>query len=287
MIMTPFKLSPALKMGAVALSVANLDRSIQYYTNHIGLTVRRQTADSVDLGTPERTLVNLVENPGARPSRGKSGLYHFALLVPTRLDLAHVLRRLIDNQTPVTGFADHAVSEAIYLNDPDGHGIEIYRDRPRNEWEYPNGQLKMTTDPIDLPGILAELPENSAVDSQMASGTVMGHMHLHVANIRASEDFYVNLLGLDLIVRYGSSASFTSAGGYHHHLGFNTWAGEGAPPPAPDNAALQWYEVVLPDATALAAVVERLTQTQTPFTESDGVLFVQDPSQNTVKFTIA
>ncbi len=284
---TPFVISPTLAMGRVALSVADLDRSIDYYTNHIGLTLRARDGATAVLGTPERELVVLHEQPGAQPARGRTGLYHFALLVPSRLALARVLAHFAASATPLGGFADHAVSEAIYLTDPDGHGIEIYRDRPRDAWEYPGGHLKLVTEPLDIDGMLGELHGRAPDWNGIAPGTVMGHVHLHVADIPASEAFYVDLLGMGLMARYGRGASFVAAGGYHHHLGLNTWAGVGAPPPTPDMASLQWYEMRLPDETALQTMRARLTEAARPFHDETHAITVQDPSQNTLRFVLA
>lgn len=282
-----FTISPALSMGCVALTVADLGRSMAYYRNEIGLSVREEAGDTAVLGTPERDLLVLQERPGARPARGRTGLYHFALLVPTRRDLAQVLAHFAARQTPLTGFADHGVSEAIYLSDPDGHGIELYRDRPRSEWEYPNGRLKMVTDPIDMDGVLGELRNGTPAWSGIAPGTVMGHVHLHVADIAAAESFYVDLLGIELVTRYGPSASFVAAGGYHHHIGLNTWAGVGAPRPSPEMASLQWFEICLPDTESLQAIRARLSEAQRPFTDHATSLTVHDPSGNTLKLTLA
>ncbi len=234
-------------MGRVHLTVADLNRSLDYYQHGIGLALLRQENRTAYLGTGERELLVLTEQPGARPTRRTTGLYHFALLTPSRLELARTLRHLIDTETPIDGASDHAVSEALYLTDPDGHGIEIYRDRPRAEWEFPDGKLKMFTEPFDIDGVLGELNGRAPAYTGLHPDTTMGHVHLHVANIQTAEQFYGELFGFEIMARYGPSASFVAAGGYHHHLGFNTWAGVGAPPPPPDAARLLWYEIVLPD----------------------------------------
>lgn len=276
---------PNTKIGSVALTVANLARSLDYYQHAIGLKLQQREGETAVLGTSQRALLFLTEKPDSRQVKRTTGLYHFALLVPSRRELARVLQNLHSTQTLVGGFADHAVSEAIYLSDPDGHGIEIYRDRPRGEWEYPGGQLKMTVDPFDMAGVLAALEGTERTWTGLPSQTVMGHIHLHVANIAAAEQFYADVLGFDLMVRYGTSASFLAAGGYHHHLGVNTWAGAGAPPPPPDALSLQWYEICLPDAAALTAVAGRMKQANIPFAEENGRLQTQDPSGNNIILT--
>src|SRR5262249_53780909 len=155
---------------------------------------------------------------------------------------------------------DHLVSEALYLDDPDGNGIEIYRDRPRAEWPRSGGRIRMATDPLDLDGIVAELDRDDRPWDGLAPATVIGHVHLHVADLRAAEAFYHGVLGFDIITNYGGSALFVSAGGYHHHLGLNTWAGVGAPPSPADAAGLRRFAVVLPDPGALEQVAARVRQ---------------------------
>ena len=243
-------------MGRVALSVGDLERSLNFYQSRIGLTLLKTDGETAVLGTPEHELLHLQKQPGARPTRGTTGLYHFALLLPSRLDLAKRLRHLIDTETRLDGAADHNVSEALYLTDPDGHGIEIYRDRPRNEWQYVNGQLKMGTDAFDINGVLAELNSGASKPSPMPDQTVMGHVHLHVSQLNDALNFYTHVVGFDLIMRYGPSAGFVSAGGYHHHLGLNTWAGVGAPPAPAETARLLWYEIVVGDETLSTELAE-------------------------------
>jgi catechol 2,3-dioxygenase len=286
-------------MGRVALSVADLERSLAYYQERIGLSLlgvegKKHGTEHVEvavLGTSERELIHLQAQSGARPTRGTTGLYHFALLLPSRLDLAKRLRHLIDTETRLDGAADHNVSEALYLTDPDGHGIEIYRDRPRDEWQYVNGALKMGTDAFDVNGVLGELNGVAYTSSLLPDQTVMGHVHLHVSLLSDALDFYTNVVGFDLIMRYGPSAGFVSAGGYHHHLGLNTWAGVGAPP-APDEAArLLWYEIVVGDELAVSELEMRLEKVGV-VVENNGhfdklserrFLQFQDPSLNTVR----
>jgi catechol 2,3-dioxygenase len=276
---------PPPHIGRLALSVADLGRSVDFYTNTIGLTLREHDRDSARLGVGDEVLLVLQELPGAYPVRRSTGLYHFALLVPSRHDLAVTLRHLLEVNAPISGYADHAVSEAIYLTDPDGHGIEIYRDRPRSEWVYPGGDLKITVEPFDFQGVMAELESKPAEWAGLAAGTMIGHIHLQVVYIPASEDFYIKLLGFDLIARYGAGASFLSANGYHHHFGLNTWAGVGLSP-APDEAArLLWYEIRLPDAAAVKAVESRLSEAGYPLQYIDGNLTVADPSDIRIVIT--
>jgi catechol 2,3-dioxygenase len=273
---------PATSMGAVHLTVANLHRSLSYYQDSIGLSLLRREGDVAHLGVGDRELVVLTEKAGARIGRGVTGLYHFALLLPSRMELARSFHHLFNSGTPFTGFADHAVSEAMYLPDPDGHGIEIYRDRPRDEWSYDDGQLRMTMDRFDADGVLAELggadPEWKGLHPQ----TVMGHMHLHVSDLNAAKRFYVDVLGFELVTRYGPSAMFVAAGGYHHHVGLNTWAGVGAPPPRPEALGLQWFEIQLPDSAAIGPVIQRAESANLTIAEEEPGFFLTDPSANRV-----
>jgi catechol 2,3-dioxygenase len=274
---------PDTHIGAVALIVPDLERSLHYYQQNIGLQLHRRENGAAALGVGGPDLLILQEQPGVRPvQRGRSGLYHFAILTPSRQELARTLRHLIDSHTPIGGASDHAVSEALYLTDPDGHGIEIYRDRPRSEWEFPNGTLKMTLDPFQFESVLGELTGNEPAWTGLAAGTTIGHVHLHVAHIPPTEQFYCDVLGFDLMVRYGHQASFIAAGGYHHHLGMNTWAGVGVPPPPEDAARLAWYEVRLPDQGAIEEVVARVKEAAIPIQQSEQGWIVRDPAQNTI-----
>ena len=266
---------PPPHIGRVALAVADVDRSIRFYAETIGLTLLERQGAVAVLGAPDRPLLRLEGQPGLSPVRRAMGLYHFALLLPSRADLGDALEHFLRAGAPISGFADHAVSEAIYLTDPDGHGIEVYRDRPRDEWVYPNGRLRMTTDPIDFDGILAARHGDRPV---MPPGTMMGHIHLQVAGIAATERFYIDLIGLDPVIRYGPSATFLSANGYHHHIGGNTWAGAGLPPAPADAARLLWYELRQPDAAAVVAIAARLEAAGQLFERDEAGLWVVDPS---------
>jgi catechol 2,3-dioxygenase len=276
-------IDPATHMGRVALVVADLARSLEYYQAHIGLQLLDQSPGHAVLGVEGRELLWLQEQPGASPfpQRGNSGLYHYAILLPSREALGVELRHLVEMRTPLSGASDHGVSEALYLTDPDGHGIEIYRDRPRDEWpRRSDGELAMVTDPLDAQGLLAAGDGHEWAG--MPAGTVMGHVHLHVSQLNPAEDFYVNTIGFDLIQHFGGQAAFISAGGYHHHLGMNVWAGVGVPPAREGMARLLWYEVVLPNQEALDAVLTRLRDSGRNVEAHDGGWLVRDPSQNSV-----
>ncbi|MFZ1399428.1 MAG: VOC family protein [Candidatus Promineifilaceae bacterium] len=270
------------RIGLVSLKVADFGRSLPFYTGNIGLKLLRQAGDTAVLGTTERPLLELIQQPNATPPGGTTGLYHFALLVPSRLELARTFKNLVETRTRFQGFSDHSVSEAIYLGDPDGNGIEIYRDRRRNEWPMVNGRLQMGTLPLDLDSLAGELTEQNAQWRGIHPGTVMGHIHLHVRDLDEAEDFYVNGLGFERVMRYGAAAGFVSAGGYHHHIGLNTWAGVGVPAPSPQMAGLRHYHILLPDQAALDAVSHRLETKQVAFAKTNGQLSVHDPSHNQI-----
>ncbi|HEY6962679.1 MAG TPA: VOC family protein [Gaiellaceae bacterium] len=221
-----------MRMGEVHLTVADLDRSLAYYERQIGLRVHAHENGTARLGAGGQDLLVLTEQPGARPADGYSGLFHFALLVPSRADLADWLAHAAHDGVELTGLSDHYVSEAIYLRDPDHHGIEVYADRPRELWE---GKVRdrMTTMPLDTGDLLREAPGGSF--GGLAEGTTMGHVHLCVADVADARAFYEEL-GFDLMAQLGDQAVFLSDGGYHHHLGANTWQSRGAPY-APDDRA--------------------------------------------------
>lgn len=277
-------IDPASHIGVVSLTVADLARSQQFYSDILGLRdLSAHDGRALLAAEDGAPLVELVEQRGAQPKPQRAtGLYHFALLLPDRVDLARWLRHVTEVRWPLQGWADHGVSEAVYLADPDGNGIEVYRDRPRQEWPVQNGHLQMVSDPLDARGLLALVDGETRLWQSMPAGTVMGHIHLHVADIDAARAFYCDVLGFDLVQRYGASALFVSAGGYHHHIGLNTWAGQGAPPAPTGSAGLRHYEVVLPDEDALAGVATRLERAGVLFERSNGEVMVSDTSSNRI-----
>jgi catechol 2,3-dioxygenase len=274
------------RMGPVHLSVADLGRSIAYYESALGLRVHDRAGARAELGTGGEALLVLEEVRGARPARGFTGLYHFALLVPERADLARFLAHAARRHVALVGLSDHFVSEAIYLSDPDEHGIEVYWDRPRETWEGRVGE-RMTTLPLDVDGLLAELadPARAPFDG-LAAGTVMGHVHLRVADVPAATAFYRDVLGFGLMALFGRQAAFLSAGGYHHHIGANAWESAGAPPAPEDTATLRRMTILLPGAAALETVAERVRAAGVDASDgADGTVALRDPSGNPVVLT--
>jgi catechol 2,3-dioxygenase len=278
-------IDPATSIGPVHLTISDLDRSARFYQARLGFNVHRREDRTVWLGAGGPDLLILSQCETAPRVRGSTGLYHFAVLVPSRVELAWSLRRLIEADTLMQGFADHGVSEALYLADPDGNGIEIYRDRPRTEWPSAGGRVQMGADPLDLDGLLGELKDGSKAGSGLAPGTTIGHVHLHVSRLRDAETFYVDLMGFDLMQRYGPGALFVSAGGYHHHIGLNTWAGVGAPPPPAGALGLRHFVIRLPNDAARVQVVNQLHGAGVATQSLDDGILVRDPANNALLLT--
>jgi catechol 2,3-dioxygenase len=277
-------IDPGTTIGAVHLTVSDLRRSVRFYETHLGFAVHRRDDRTARLGAGGPDLLILSQCEAAPRVRGTTGLYHFAILVPSRDDLARSLRRLVATDTIMQGAADHGVSEALYLADDDGIGIEIYRDRSREEWPIVGGQLRMGADPIDLEALLAEAGRADSA-AGLPPGTVMGHVHLHVSRLEEAHAFYVEILGFELMQRYGPSALFVAAGGYHHHVGLNTWAGVGAPPPPPGAIGLRHFVVTLPDEAARDAVLGRLLAAGLAPEPVEGGLLIHDPAKNAILLT--
>lgn len=263
------------------LQVASLDRSLAYYEGMLGLQSLDRTEDSVTVGASDgRPLVQLRERVGARPApkRGAFGLYHFALLLPERAALGRFASHMIERQVPM-GAADHLVSEALYLTDPDGLGIEVYADRPRTSWTSRGGELRMASDPLDLRSIVAEaagLPW-----SGFPAGTTMGHLHLHVASLDQAEAFYHLALGFDKVVWSYPGALFMSAGGYHHHLAVNTWSP--GPSAREDEARLLEWRLHLPTTQDVSAVAQRMGLQGAPVVHDRDDLILADPWGTTLR----
>jgi catechol 2,3-dioxygenase len=280
------EIAPGTAVGAVHLVVADLERSLAYYASAVGLAVVDREAGRARIGVGDRVLVVLEEQPGARFASGYTGLYHFALLVPERADLARWLAHAARDRVPLVGLADHFVSEALYLSDPDGHGIEIYWDRPREVWE---GQVaeRMTTEPLDTTDLLGELDDPAREPfAALAPGTIMGHVHLKVAGIGETVAFYEDVLGLGLMARLGGRAAFFGAGGYHHHIGANTWESAGAPPPPADATRLAHLTIVLPDDAERDAVRARLEAADVATRDTDRGPMCADPSGNAILLAV-
>ena len=283
----PTSIDPDTVVGPVALTVSDLARSRQFYERAIGLRASDRDDGTVALsGDDGHTLVQLRGDSSAPAlDRRATGLFHLAILLPTRLDLAFALARLAEARWPLDGASDHLVSEALYLSDPDGNGIEIYRDRPRDQWRRREGQLEMATLPLDLDGLLGELSQSAELQRSAPAGTTIGHVHLQVSNIPEAEAFYHGVLGFDVMVRGYPGALFVSAGGYHHHIGLNTWHSRGSAPPAAGSVGLRHFDVSLPGQEALDEVLARVQAAGIPVQARGGCALVRDPSGNGVALT--
>jgi catechol 2,3-dioxygenase len=279
-------IDPGTRVGAIRLAVADLDRAVSFYENTIGLTALDSAEGVARLGPGDGpAIVELEPDPGAPPRPpGTTGLFHLAILVPSRADLAAATHRVTEAGWRFTGASDHLVSESLYLDDPEHNGIEIYRDRPREEWDYDGDQVRMATIPLNLQSVLGDLGDADPA-APMPAGTTMGHVHLNVSDLDSTEAFYAGGFGLDVTVRGYPGALFLSAGGYHHHVGANTWAGEGAPRPPLGALGLRRYELVVPGSGGVDEVERRLVATGADVHRDDGALLATDPSGNAVRVT--
>ena len=280
-----YRLPAETRLGRVRLQVADLARSVGYYERVLGLRVITRGPATAELGTVDGrdVLVELDEFPGATPvpHHGRLGLYHFAILLPSRAALGALLSHFGAIGVRA-GMSDHLVSEAVYLTDPDGLGIEVYADRPRSEWRNDGRQLVMATEPLDVASVVAAA--NGAPWAGMPAGTRIGHVHLHVADIAAGEKFYHAGLGFDKVVWSYPGALFLSAGGYHHHLGTNTWARQAAPSTSRDARLLDW-EVVLPSASDVTAAAASLAAQGAEIGWAAGEATVRDPWGTALRLT--
>jgi catechol 2,3-dioxygenase len=274
-------------MGPVHLTVRDAAAVSRFYVDAVGLEPLTSPPDAVRLGAGGRELVVLHHEPDAPvPPRRSPGLYHLAILLPSREDLGRWLLHYHTAGGRLDGASDHLVSEALYLSDPEGNGIEVYRDRPADDWpREPNGSVRMASDPLDLESLIEA--GNAAPWTGIPAATRMGHVHLRVSDIGAAEAFYVGLLGFEERARFRDAALFLAAGDYHHHVGLNTWTSAGAPPPPPGAAGLREFIVVLQDRAARDRIVERARAAGVAVDErADGVTLV-DPSANHLVLAVA
>lgn len=274
----------AASIGEVHLQVTNLAASLDFYQHTIGFQVLEQTNNQAKLTVDGETTLLTIEQPDpVYPKRGRTtGLYHFAILLPSRKELAKALIHLLEKQYPLQGASDHQFSEAIYLADPDGNGIEIYADRPREVWKYQNGLLAGTTIAMDVDNLLQEVDETSW--NGLPAGTVIGHIHLHVSDLEKARRFYHEGLGMDITMTIGDHALFVSAGGYHHHVGLNIWNGEGAPAPNPQSVGLVHYSIEFENEGSLKRALKGLESIGVVPVREQDTLWVTDPFGHKIKF---
>ncbi len=296
LIKTEHSIHPKTHIGYVSMTVADLDLQVEFYEKVIGLHVQQRGEMSARLGVGDTQLLELVQVPEARRRRGPTGLYHFAILLPDRRELARVIGRLFAlryRNYPT----DHIMTKTTYLDDPEGNGIELYAESPEDgTWnlaggEYitrrADGSLSDGREPLDVEALLKHLQEGDRLDAPIPPQTRIGHVHLHVRNVEEAVDFYHGVIGFDVRgIAQAFRMAFVSAGGYHHHVGLNTWQGEGAPAPAPDSLGLRYFGVVLPDRAELERVMQRVREAGLPIEETDAGPIVRDPSQNGVLLTV-
>lgn len=272
-----YRLPESTHLGRVRLQVADIERSLLFYARVLGMCVVRGTADSVGLGpqSEDREIIHLRQQKSARPvpRRGLLGLYHFAILLPDRAALGRFVAHLAEIGVPA-GMSDHSVSEAVYLTDPDGLGIEVYADRPRDAWRYDEQQLYMTTDPLDVDDLVRSAGGQRWTG--MPPGTVLGHVHLYVDDIEKAAAFYHDALGFDKVVWSYPGALFLSAGGYHHHLGTNTWAKGAALATDADARLLEW-EIIVPSRKDAEEAARHVKEAGYDLKQEDGEWVLTDP----------
>ncbi len=289
---TEFSIHPATLMGYVSLTVANLENQIKFYTQMLGFKLHWREGNKAGLGAGGADLLRLTEEPNLKRYRGVTGLYHMAILFPNKRELARVLARLFSlryENYPT----DHIMTKTTYLDDPEGNGIELYAESPEDgTWSLANGEyvtrradgsLSNGREPLNVNVLFQLLSEADSLDQSIPPETRVGHVHLHVRDVQEAVDFYHGIIGFDVMgVAKAFRMGFVSAGGYHHHLGLNTWQGEGAPPPPADAAGLKYFTVELPNQEALDQVIARIDAAGIPSNQTDDGLLLQDPSQNGV-----
>lgn len=275
-------------MGRVELTVADLERQTDFYQEVVGLRLHWKEGDRAGLGAGGEDLLRLRAVPGARPSLGSTGMYHFALLMPNRRELARAVARLYAKGHPHAP-TDHVMTKATYLQDPEGNHIEIYADTPEDGVfgfrggelyaRWADGRISDGREPLDVEALLQELSEDDRLDEPMPPETVIGHVHLYVASLQETLDFYHGVLGFaDMGVGTRFRMGMVSAGGYHHHIGYNTWRGEGAPPAPPDALGVRYFTVVLPDRQSFESLLERLEKAGSPASDTEDGHIIRDPS---------
>lgn len=284
--MMNFHKYPNVYPNKLILKVADLEKACLFYKEIIGFQVEQIEEKRVALFVGNnKPFLFLEELESVEKKERTAGLYHFAILVPSRKALGVILKHLVESGYPLQGAADHDVSEAIYLADPDGNGIEIYHDRKAEDWKWDaKNQVEMRTYQMDAEGVL-EAGENQAWNG-LPDGTILGHIHLHVAELNETVDFYVKGLGFDVVQKYGSQAYFLSTGKYHHHIGLNIWNGVGAPPAKEKQVGLKSFHLMVPSLNYLEKIKENLDTIEIFYEEKGGILITADPSGNKITLSV-
>jgi catechol 2,3-dioxygenase len=287
---------PDTRLGAVNLVVSDLDSQIAFHRDILGFQLHWQEDHRVGMGAGSEDLLHFVErNDSIRPRR-TTGLYHTAILVPAKRDLAQLLKRIAETRTPMQGMSDHGTHLALYLPDAEGNGIELAWDRSKDQWpdmatilkEGTPEAMRRLTAPLDVDDLMSELNQNPGDWNGMPTGTQIGHVHLHVADLAATRYFYHGLLGFDITLESEQFGMvFFSAGGYHHHIGANIWNGAGAPPPPANAAGLRFFTIYLPNQKELTSLLERVRQAGVAAEPVEHGFLLRDPAQNGVLLTAA
>ncbi|QHA90260.1 VOC family protein [Bacillus sp. N1-1] len=267
----------------IHLFVSDLSRSINFYEKIIGFEVLYKASDRAVFTTNGETPLLTIEQTNLKRDFPSTGLYHFALLVPERKDLANVLKHLLSTGYPLQGASDHAVSEAIYLGDPDGNGIEIYVDRPSKQWNWEEDQVVMTTNALNAEELMKEA--TSGVFEGLPENTILGHVHLQVSDLKEAKDFYQNGLGLKIVSQLGHHAVFASYGGYHHHIGLNTWQSANALPSKEGSTGLKWFSLVFTSELERSKCVEQVKKFSNVWRKDDDY-YTNDPSGNRIRLSL-
>lgn len=279
-----FHTPPAVYVSHVKLDVSSMKDALAFYNGLLGFSVLEKNDREAHLTVDGKTSFLTLNIPDSPIEKKKTtGLYHFAILLSERSDLAALVIHLARNNLPI-GAADHSVSEAIYFNDPDGNGIEVYVDRDPKTWVWVGGDVQMTTEPLDFEGIGKTLDSDQRWE-RMPESAVMGHLHLHVSDLTPAVPFYIKGLGLQIVSQLGGSAVFMSTNGYHHHVAVNVWNGTGAPQPEPGSVGLNTFTLVYPDHGTLNATVDRLREMEYEVYEEEDLIFSLDPSGNKIVMT--
>jgi len=294
---TKFSIHPATRIGYVSLNVANLENQLAFYQQALGFHLHWRDGNKAGLGGGSADLLQLVEQSDYKRYQRVTGLYHFAVLFPDRRELARAIARLFVLKYPNSP-TDHIMTKTTYLDDMEGNGIELYTESPEDgTWTMKNGTFETRRadgswsdgrEPLDVDALLSHLKEDDRIDVPIPTETRIGHIHLHVRDVNEALDFYHGLIGFDIMGNAKNfRMGFVSAGGYHHHIGLNTWQGEGAPPPPANALGLRHFTVDLPDQKSLDEVIARIDNAGIPANQTEDGLLLHDPSQNGVLLTVA
>ena len=294
---TEFSIHPKTVMGAISLTVANLENQLMFYQQAMGFKLHWRDGNKAGLGAGGADLLLLTEEPNLKKYRGVTGLYHMAYVFPNKRELAIAMARLFAIKYPNSP-TDHIMTKTTYLDDLEGNGIELYCESPEDgTWKFANGKYESYRkdgswsngrEALDVDELFGYLKEDDKLDVSIPPETRVGHVHLHVRSVEEAVDFYHGIIGFDVMgLAKTYQMGFVSAGGYHHHLGLNTWQGEGAPPPPADAVGLRYFTIDLPDQKAYDEVVARVDAAGLPSNQTEAGLLLHDPSQNGVVLRVA